>query len=107
MRRGLSLFFVFLFLTSCVSGAHRVKKTQSRVYFYLKNADAKSVLFACSQDGYKKHEATRIDESTWEVSVPLEGEFKYFYIVDGQAFTPDCLLLEDDDFGSKNCIFEK
>jgi hypothetical protein len=41
----------------------------------------------------------------WEVSVPAEKEFAYFYVVDGVITLPDCSFTENDDFGAKNCLY--
>jgi hypothetical protein len=41
----------------------------------------------------------------WKVTLSRLNEFKYFYLVDGKAYLPDCRLRENDDFGSNNCVF--
>jgi hypothetical protein len=75
------------------------------VSFYLKMKGARSVDFLYSVDDYRNHPAVRINEGTWEVRVPYEGQFTYFYKVDGKVFIPECPLREKDDFGAENCLF--
>jgi hypothetical protein len=62
------------------------------------------VTFACSLDDFKPHDARKVD-GRWVVSVPGREPFRYFYVLDGEPFLPPCDLKENDDFGSKNCIF--
>jgi hypothetical protein len=63
-------------------------------------------MFASSSDAYAAHAATRVGETTWEITVPGRTEFNYFYIVDGIVYLPECRFHENDDFGSKNCIYK-
>jgi hypothetical protein len=63
------------------------------------------VLFASSQDNFKLLAAREDRNHLWEVSVPAEKEFAYFYVVDGVITLPDCTYTENDDFGAKNCLY--
>jgi hypothetical protein len=40
------------------------------------------------------------------MTVPKSGEFRYFYLVDGRIYHPDCQYREMDDFGSYNCLYK-
>ncbi|MBN1829845.1 MAG: hypothetical protein JW884_11985 [Deltaproteobacteria bacterium] len=71
---------------------------------YLKMPEAKSVLFACSLDRFTPRKAA-LRDSFWEVDVPAGRSFSYFYIVDGEIYTPPCSQKERDDFGSLNCLY--
>ena len=93
-----------LVLAGC-GGGHYYMVEEGDVSIYLNKADADLVFFASSLDGYKLHKADRMDDDTWEVQVPSDKEFKYFYIVDGVAYVPACEMREKDDFGSENCIY--
>ena len=44
-------------------------------------------------------------DGSWQISVPGNESFRYFYMIDGKKFLPDCLLRENDDFGGENCIY--
>ena len=96
-----SLLFV---LAGCGTGHYHIVEEEN-VRIYLNNPDADLVYFASSLDGYELHEAIRIDDDTWEVQVPSDSEFKYFYVVDGVFYVPACRMTEKDDFGSENCIY--
>jgi hypothetical protein len=67
--------------------------------------DAKIVQFASSVDNYHVHDILKSEPGFWEVSIPRQLEFKYFYIVDGVTYIPDCRFKEQDDFGKQNCIY--
>ena len=83
--------------------AYRVASDRLTIQIDLPRAG--SVLFASSLDGYRLHEARRSGGGAWEVELPAQREFAYFYKVDGRVYLPDCRLMEADDFGSRNCLF--
>jgi hypothetical protein len=64
-----------------------------------------SLCIASSQDNYILLAAREDRNHLWEVSVPAEKEFAYFYVVDGVITLPDCTYTENDDFGAKNCLY--
>jgi hypothetical protein len=100
-----SAYIVFLLVLTGCWGGHHYQEKNGMVSIYLKEADADKVSFASSLDGYKLHEADKINDDTWVVRVPSSKEFKYFYIVDGDVYVPACRITEKDDFGSENCIY--
>ena len=71
----------------------------------LKQSKAENVVLACSLDQFKPHPARKVD-GRWEVVLPSDKSFKYFYRIDGKLYVPDCPLKENDDFGSETCIFD-
>ena len=102
--RTLPVLSILLFAWGCAS--HYYKPNEDSLSVYLKKPEANSVVFLCSIDGYQYRPAKKIDKKTWEVRVPRKLEFRYFYIVDGEPFIPDCQFREVDDFGSDNCIYD-
>jgi hypothetical protein len=100
----LHLTVVVLCLVGCTA-THYHRQHSDRVTFYLKAPDAKGVVFASSLDAYSPHLASKLGGSRWVVSAPSGSEFRYFYIVDGRVYVPECRFYEKDDFGSRNCIF--
>jgi len=103
MKKIATVCLLFV-LTGCGAGHYHIVE-EGNVSIYLNNPDAELVYFASSLDGYKLHKADRIDKDTWEVQVPSDKEFTYFYIVDGGVYVPACRMTEKDDFGSENCIY--
>ena len=104
MKRYVFLIVAVLFgLSGCASHYYEVKG--DTLHIHLKKPYAKVVYFASSLDGYELHRARRIDDKTWEVTVPADAEFRYFYIVDGVLYLPSCKFKEQDDFGSENCLY--
>ncbi len=67
--------------------------------------DAGSVNLLTSLDDFIPHRAHKINADTWKITVPANGEFRYFYTIDGSVYLPECRLKEKDDFGTENCIF--
>jgi len=78
---------------------------EDAVHIYLTKPDARAVYFASSLDTFEPIKAKKNGEETWEVTVPKDIEFRYFYIVDGVVYVPLCTFKEYDDFGSENCIY--
>lgn len=94
----------------CLSGCskkHFYTVNDDTISLYYQNEDAEEVQFASSIDRFVVHPALEADDSLWEISVPLQEEFAYFYIVDGTVTLPECSLTQLDDFGSKNCLYVK
>ena len=71
----------------------------------LDKPEAKSVAIFCSLNGYAGQMLNQ-RKGIWQVTVPADKPFRYFYKVDGKTFLPVCPKKEKDDFGSENCIFE-
>jgi hypothetical protein len=100
----LQLTVVVLCLAGCAA-THYHKRQPGRVTFYLRAPGAEKVEFVSSLDAYNPHRASRLKGSRWAVTVAANSEFRYFYIVDGRVYLPECELYENDDFGSRNCIY--
>ena len=102
------LFFQMTAVTLCLAGCaatHYHERQSDRVTFYLRAPEARGVAFASSLDDYQIHRAEQVNSSGWMVTVAANSEFRYFYIVDGRVYLPECKLFEKDDFGSRNCIY--
>ena len=104
-----SCFLAALFVTpffGC-SPHHRIipGQDQTSMTLLLALPDAGHVSFAFSADNYRVHPTRKNQDGAWEISLPMQSEFKYFYIVDGLVFLPDCPYREMDDFGEQNCIY--
>ena len=102
--RILQLAVVAFYLAGCAA-THYHERQSDRVTFYLNVPEARGVAFASSLDAYSPHLASKVDGSRWVVSAAAGSEFRYFYIVDGSVYLPECDLYEKDDFGSRNCVF--
>ena len=94
---------ILLFSAGCAS--HYFQLKGDTLHVYLRGPDAEIVYFCSSLDGYELRRATRVAEKTWEVRLPANDEFTYYYIVDGTVYLPPCRLKEYDDFGSENCVY--
>jgi hypothetical protein len=98
------VFAVLLLISACAGRFYRVEDDQ--VTFDLDLPDAQQVSFAYSLDEFRLHKVNKKQAGTWEIAVPADIEFRYFFIVDGVVYLPGCDIREADDFGSENCIFE-
>ena len=105
MSRCLIIPICFCILISgCTGRSHRVE--EHKVTFKLDLPAARQVDFAYSLDGFRLQSVQQKQDGTWEISVPADIEFKYFFMVDGAVHLPGCEIREADDFGYENCIFE-
>ena len=104
MKRRL-IFTVFLGVLVTGCGAHYYRIDGNEMILILSTPEAKSVVLACSLDGFKPRSAKKVT-GHWEVRLPANEVFRYYYRVDGDLFLPDCPMKENDDFGSENCIFD-
>ena len=103
-RLILQLAAISLGLAGCAA-THYHESQSERVTFYLRAPGAERVEFVSSLDAYNPHRASKLSGSRWAVAVATHAEFRYFYIVDGAVYLPECELYEKDDFGSRNCVF--
>lgn len=95
-------------LAACLLGcgaSHYQERHLQRVTFYLTAPGAEKVDLVTSLDAYRPHRAVKQAGSRWAVTVADHSEFRYFYLVDGSVYLPECDLYEKDDFGSLNCVY--
>lgn len=100
-----SVLIVWIVVSGCSTHYYDVNK--DRISFYLRMKEASDVHFQYSIDGYQCHEAEKVKNNIWQVVVPANDEFSYFYMVDGSMYVPPCLFTEYDDFGNENCVFSQ
>jgi hypothetical protein len=87
----------------CATHYHVINS--GHVEMFLKAPQAQSVVLVVSSDPFQQVQALRGDSGMWKVTLNRLSEFKYFYLMDGKPYQPDCRMRENDDFGSNNCIF--
>jgi len=85
--------------------AHYQIINSGHVEMFLTAPQAQSVVLVISGDPFQQVQALRDDSGTWKVTLNGLHEFKYFYLVDGKTYLPNCRLRENDDFESNNCVF--
>ncbi len=106
MKKGIwILVLVYMGLAGCVPG-HFTNNNGDFIKLYLRAPSANAVQFVSNLDRYQIHDIETNSQGLWEVRVPSHSEFKYFYIVDGLVFLPNCQFKENDDFGRQNCIYQ-
>jgi len=104
VSRRIALFAaVILALGGC--SAHRATVPRGEVEMLLAAPLAQSVVLVVSSDPFQEVPARREPSGTWKATLSRNGEFSYFFLVDGAVFLPECPLKEKDDFGSVNCVF--
>ena len=104
MKQSIISVLTVLFVAGgCTAHYHVIDN--GKVEMYLTAPQAESVVLVISGDPFREVQAMRDDSGIWKVTLNRLNEFKYFYLVDGKAFLPDCPFKENDDFGSNNCIF--
>lgn len=105
MKRYLLLLIAILFLPAGCASRHYYMVEDGALRLCLRKPNARAVEFASSLNGFEAMKARKNGDETWEVTVPKDMEFSYFYIVDGDVYVPACAFKEHDDFGSDNCIY--
>jgi len=108
LNRNVKLSIIPVLAAVFVAGgcaAHYHVINSGHVEMYLSAPQAQSVVLVVSSDPFQQVQALQEDSGMWKVTLNRPSEFKYFYIVDGKTYLPDCRLREKDDFGSNNCVF--
>lgn len=102
-RRLIVSVFVGVLLSGCATHYYQIDGND--MVLVLRKPQAKNVELVCSLDEFKIRKA-QYTSGRWEVTLPANRAFKYFYRLNGEPFIPDCPLKENDDYGSQNCIFD-
>jgi hypothetical protein len=104
VKQSIVLVLAAVFLAEgCTAHYHVINN--GHVEMYLTAPQAQSVVLVVSGDPFQQVQALQDASGMWKVTLSGLHEFKYFYLVDGKAYLPDCTLNENDDFGSNNCVF--
>ena len=106
MMKSLMLIILLLMALSGCASRHYVDQKSSSLVFSLRLPEATRVQFSSSVDNFVLHDTVKNRFGIWQMTVPLGLELKYFYIVDGSVYLPDCLFKENDDFGAENCLYQ-
>ncbi len=104
MIRFLSMLLL-LFLGGC-GPSHFFTRQAGGLRLYLDLPEASEVLFASSADSFQLHPTTKTRDDLWETRLLADQGFHYFYRVDGSPYVPDCRYSDQDDFGTRNCIYQ-
>ncbi len=96
---------ILLCLAACTP-SHFIAGQSGGVVAHLHLPDAEEVFFAASTDGFRPHLLERKGDGFWVAPVFADRTFRYFYIVDGRVYVPQCQYREKDDFGDSNCIYQ-
>ena len=105
MSRYFVLASLLIIILSGCTPKHFVERNTDSLMFSLQRPEARRVQFAASFDHYTLHDARQNSSGLWQVTVPVNAELKYFYIVDGLIYIPECRFKEKDDFGAENCLY--
>jgi hypothetical protein len=75
------------------------------VRLFLDLPEAKDVIFLSSLNRYKPVLMKKTFFGIWEIHLPDDIAFEYFFRVDGNPYTPECRLQQTDDWGGRQCIY--
>jgi len=67
--------------------------------------EAKEVFFLSSLNRYEPVFMKKTFWGAWEIHLPEDKAFDYFFRVDGSPYTPECRLQQTDDWGGRQCIY--
>lgn len=104
MIRFLSSALLF-FISGCAPQHFDIRQS-GVVTMYLDAPEASHVIFVSSTDSFREHRIDKDARGLWVSENLPDRIFRYFYIVDGRVYTPDCRYRERDDFGATNCIYQ-
>lgn len=105
MKQIITLILASVLVSGCSTYFHYSVANNENVELFLSAPDAKSVVLVISGNHFRKIEAVRSSSDIWKTTLMGSKEFRYFYLVDGRMYLPDCKFREKDDFGSDNCVF--
>lgn len=105
MKQFSALVLLASLLISGCATHYTERPTPNTVELHLFNPSAKEVFFYSSTNDFTPQAMQRNTWRYWTVTVEIDQQFKYFYIVDGKVVIPECDLREQDDFGRYNCIY--
>lgn len=97
---------IFLLVLAGCAPHHFVARQGNGVAIYLDAPRAITVVFASSLDSFQLHPTQKNAAGLWLTTILNDREFRYFYVVDGRVYVPDCKYREQDDFGATNCIYQ-
>jgi hypothetical protein len=100
-----AILSLLMTLTLAACSNHYIRVEKEQTHLFLKARHAQSVMFASSLDHFQWRNADRINGQTWQITIPRDIPQTYIYLVDHQIFLPDCRFKEQDDFGSRNCLY--
>ncbi len=75
------------------------------VRLFLDLPEAKEVIFLSSLNRYEPVLMKKTFFGIWEIHLPEDIAFEYFFRVDGNPYTPECRLQQTDDWGGRQCIY--
>lgn len=75
------------------------------IRIFLMQPEASEVLILTSLNRYTPIPLKRNLSGEWEVYLPENKTFDYFFTVDGTPYTPECRLQQTDDWGGRLCIY--
>jgi hypothetical protein len=85
-------------LPAAIHPGHEIRITLDR-------PEAKEVIFLSSLNRYEPVLMNKTFWGTWEIILPQDKAFDYFFRVDGSPYTPECRLQQTDDWGGRQCIY--
>ena len=106
MMKSLMLIMLLPAALSGCASRHYVEQKTDLLVFSLRLPKAARVQFSSSTDNFVLHDTVKNKSGIWQLTVPIGPELKYFYIVDGSVYLPECRFKENDDFGAENCLYQ-
>jgi 1,4-alpha-glucan branching enzyme len=98
---------ILIIVTGLVCGCHRLPAVlhPHEIRFTLIHPDASEVSILTSLNRYAPVSMKQTFSGEWEVYLPDNETFDYFFKVDGIPYTPECRLQQTDDWGGRLCIY--
>lgn len=104
MIRWSGATLALLLMAGCAQ-QHTATLEQDSLTLTLRAPQAREVRLLTSYDHFTPRPTVRDRDGSWRATGLPNVDFNYFYLVDGQAMTPDCRFTANDDFGTTNCRY--
>ena len=105
MKKTLALLALLAVMAQGCASVNSSRQPDGQVELTFFKPFASSVVLCTSTAGFEPLPPVSRKLGNWQFSVPGHETFSYFFLVDGEAYVPDCVYREQDDFGRYNCIF--
>lgn len=99
-----AVFLSIWFISGCAT-SYSCKVVNNELNIVINKPETEKIFFLSSLDGFKRHEIFQNNKGLWEITLPADRDFRFFFIADESIFLPECNQREIDDFGSENCVY--
>ena len=95
---------IFLFGCSLSTAINSRPTPENHIRLTVNAPGARSVDWLSSTNRYKPIPMQPVPSGSWEITVPANQDFEYFFQVDGKILVTNCRWILPDDWGGTQCL---